>query len=171
MSASEFIITAEPTPDEAQYLEDRIYEFNSSVTGLTDGEWLAIFVRDEQERIVAGICGNTWGGCCEIRQLWVEEPRRKQGLGTRLLRAAEQEARRRGCTQILLMTFSFQAPAFYARHGFEALVTVEDHPRGHRNLLLRKYLDAEGPGAARGPSRGEQTGRVAGRMGSGSGEL
>lgn len=142
MSVSEFIITAEPAPGEIQYLEDRIYEHNSSVTGITDGEWLAIFVRDEQERIVAGICGNTWGGCCEIRQLWVEEPRRKQGLGTRLLQAAEQEASRRGCAQILLMTFSFQAPAFYAKHGFEALAAVEDHPRGHRNLLMRKYLDA-----------------------------
>ena len=141
MSASEFVIATEPTPDEVQYLEDRLYEFNSTVTGITEGEWLAIFVRDERDRIVAGICGNTWGGCCEIRQFWVEKSRRKQGLGTRLFGAAEQEARRRGCTQILLMTFSFQAPAFYAKHGFEVLAAVDDHPRGHRNLLLRKQLD------------------------------
>ena len=81
MSAPEFVVTAEPTPDEVQYLEDRIYEFNSGVTGIDGGEFLAIFVRDEQERIVAGICGNTWGGCFEIRQFWVEEARRRQGLG------------------------------------------------------------------------------------------
>jgi len=59
MSASEFVIDTGPTPDEVQYLEDRLYEFNSSVTGITDGAWLAIFVRDEQDRIVAGVCGNT----------------------------------------------------------------------------------------------------------------
>ena len=141
MSASEFVIDTEPTPDEVQYLEDRLYEFNSNATGITDGEWLAIFVRDERDRIVAGICGNTWGGCLEIRQFWVEESRRRQGLGRRLLGAAEQEARRRGCTQILLMTFSFQAPAFYAKHGFQVLASVDDQPRGHRNLLLRKRLD------------------------------
>jgi GNAT superfamily N-acetyltransferase len=140
MSASELVITTEPTPGEVQYLEDRIYEFNSSATGITDGEWLAIFVRDDQDRITAGLCGNTWGGCLEIRQFWVEEARRKQGLGTRLLEAAEQEARRRGCRQILLMTFSFQAPAFYAKHGFEVVAVVDDHPRGHQNLLLRKHL-------------------------------
>jgi GNAT superfamily N-acetyltransferase len=142
MCTSELAINTEPTPNEVQYLEDRIYEFNSTATGITDGEWLAIFVRDEEDRIVAGICGNTWGGCLEIRQFWVEEARRKQGLGTRLLGAAEQEARQRGCRQIFLMTFTFQAPAFYAKHGFEVVAVVDNHPRGHKNLLLRKRLGA-----------------------------
>src|SRR5215831_17640017 len=140
MRTSELVVNTEPTPDEVQYLEDRIYEFNSAATGITDGEWLAIFVQDDDQRIVAGICGNVWGGCAEIRQFWVEEARRRQGLGTRLLLAAEQEARRRGCRQMLLATFTFQAPAFYAKHGFEVAAVLDDHPRSHKNLLLRKHL-------------------------------
>jgi GNAT superfamily N-acetyltransferase len=150
----DLVIQTEPSPADVQYLEDRIYEFNSAATGITGGEWLAILVRDDEERIVAGICGNTWGGCLEIRQFWVEEKRRGQGLGTRLLLAAEQEARRRGCRQILLMTFSFQAPAFYAKHGFEVVAVVNDHPRGHENLLLRKRLGETGGAAVRGAGRG-----------------
>lgn len=142
MRTPELVISAEPAPVEVQYLEDRLYEFNSAATGITDGEWLAILVRDDENRIVAGLCGNTWGGCAEIRQFWVEEARRRQGLGTRLLAAAEKEARRRGCRQMLLMTFSFQAPAFYAEHGFEIVAVVDDHPHGHQNLLLRKRLGA-----------------------------
>lgn len=141
MLSSELLITTEPTPDQVQYLEDRIYEFNSGATGITDGAYLAIFVKDERGEILAGICGNTWGGCLEVRQFWVEEGRRKQGLGTKLLRAAEQEARQRGCRQILLMTFTFQAPAFYAKHGFEVIAVVDDHPCGHQNLLMRKRLE------------------------------
>jgi GNAT superfamily N-acetyltransferase len=140
MAEPEFRVETDPAPGQVQYLEDRIYEFNSGATGLSDGAWLAIFVRDDSGRIVAGLCGSTWGGCCEIRQFWVEASRRGQGLGTRLLEAAEREARRRGCTQMFLMTFSFQAPAFYAKRGFETLAAVDDYPRGHRNLLLRKNL-------------------------------
>src|SRR5262245_30008962 len=91
MPASEFVITKCPAPDQMQRLEDLLYDFNSKATGITDREWFAIFVKDERDRLVAGICGNTWGGCMEIRQFWVEESLRKKGLGTRLLEAAEQE--------------------------------------------------------------------------------
>src|SRR5215470_9406948 len=129
------LIPVQPAADEVQYLEDRIYEFNASTTGITDGEWLAFFVR-EHDRIVAGI----WGGTCELRQFWVEESNRHLGLGTKLFQAAEREARRRGCTQIVLMTFSFQAPAFYEKRGFQAVATIDNHPRGHRNLLMLKRL-------------------------------
>jgi len=135
------LIPVGPTVDDVEYLEERIYEFNSRTTGIDDGQWLAFFVR-ERDRIVAGICGNTWGGTCELRQFWVEEPRRRHGIGTMLFDAAEQEARRRGCTQIVLMTFSFQAPEFYERNGFEVVATVDGHPRGHKNLLMRKKLAA-----------------------------
>ena len=135
----EVIIETEPTPDEIRYLEDRLYEFNSMATGIRDGKWLAIFARDGG-RIVGGICGNTWGGCMEIRQFWVEEARRKQGLGARLFAEAEQEALRRGCRQILLSTFTFQAATFYGKRGFEVVAEVDDHPCGHKSLLLRKRL-------------------------------
>ena len=150
---SEFVIETDPTPEQIQHLEDRLYEFNSQTTGITDGEGLAIFVRDEQGRVVAGIGGHTWGGCCEIKQFWVEEPRRRQGLGAKLLQAVEHEARRRNCKKITLTTHSFQAPEFYVRHGFSVLAVVEDNPRGYQNLLLQKELETvervtNGPSAA-----------------------
>lgn len=129
----------DPTPGEVEYLEDRIYAFNSTATGIVDGELFAFFVRDG-DRIVAGIAGNTWGGTCEVRQFWVDDAQRGRGLGTTLFEAAEREALRRGCRQIVLMTFSFQAPSFYERHGFEVIAAIDDHPHGHRNLLMRKRL-------------------------------
>jgi hypothetical protein len=38
MRTFQLVINTEPTPDEVQYLEDRLYEFNSAATGITDGE-------------------------------------------------------------------------------------------------------------------------------------
>jgi GNAT superfamily N-acetyltransferase len=140
MPAPEFVIETDPEPRHVQYLEDRIYEFNSGITQIADGEGLAIFVSDDEGQVVAGIAGHTWGGYCEIRQFWVDESQRRLGLGTRLLRAVEQEARRRGCSRIYLATFSFQAPAFYSKHGFDILAAIDDYPRGHQNLLLGKVL-------------------------------
>ena len=139
--SADFVIETDPTPEQVQFLEDRLYEFNSEATRIKDGQGLAILVRGDGERIVAGISGHTWGGCCEIRQFWVEEILRGQGLGTRLLRAAEEEARRRRCRQIVLTTHSFQAPEFYERRGFQVIAAVDDYPQGHRHLLLRKSLD------------------------------
>jgi GNAT superfamily N-acetyltransferase len=138
VSTSEFVIETDPTPEQVQYLEDGLYEFNSEATGITDGQGLAIFVKDEPDRIVGGICGHTWGGCCEIRQLWVEESRRRQGIGTRLLRAAEQEARRRNFRQMVLTTFSFQAPEFYTEALYQhSCHQPQSRGRSNRYLLTR----------------------------------
>ena len=139
---TELVVETEPGPEQVQYLEDRIYEYNADTTRLDDGEWLAIFLRDDTGRIIAGISGNTWAGCCEIRQFWVEKSQRGLGMGGRLLAAVEREARRRGCTQIILMTFSFQAPAFYARRGFITVTVLDGYRGGHHNLLMRKRLRA-----------------------------
>lgn len=127
-------------PAHFAWLEDRLYEYNVQATGIDDGDWLSVLVRDDDGGIVAGLGGTTWGGTLEVRQLWVHASHRGSGLGSTVLRAAEAEARRRGCTQAVLNTYDFQAPAFYARHGYEHIATVEDYPRGHRGFTLRKSL-------------------------------
>jgi GNAT superfamily N-acetyltransferase len=134
----------EPSDAEVRFLEDRLYEFNVSATGLADGRGLGAFVRDADGGLVAAAAGHTWGGTCEIKQVWVRADRRRAGLGSRLLAAMETEARTRGCRQVLLTTFDFQAPGFYARLGYEVAAELPDYPAGHRHLVLRKRL---APGA------------------------
>jgi GNAT superfamily N-acetyltransferase len=140
VASPELVMRTDPTPAEIGFLEDRLYEFNSKVTGIVDGVGLAVFGRDVQGEVVAGLCGHTWGGCCEIRQVWVHEKHRGQGIGRRLLDVAETEARRRGCFQIVLATHSFHAPEFYRKLGFEIVDSLPDYPRGHQHLRLRKVL-------------------------------
>jgi GNAT superfamily N-acetyltransferase len=124
----------------AAWLEDRLYEFNVASTGFADGEALC-FTIDDGDRVVAGIAGHTWGGCCEIKQLWVDGPARGRGLGAALLARAEAEATRRGCRQMLLSTHSFQAPGLYRARGFTEVGRVSDYPRGFDNIVFVKRLD------------------------------
>jgi ribosomal protein S18 acetylase RimI-like enzyme len=130
----------EPSAADIEFLEDRLYEFNAGTTGISDGRSLAVFLRDERRHIVAGAAGHTWGGTCELRQVWVAAPFRGSGLGRRVMAEAEAEAVRRGCQQIVLTTYSFQAPDFYRRLGFEVVFELADYPRGHAHVMLRKRL-------------------------------
>jgi ribosomal protein S18 acetylase RimI-like enzyme len=134
-------IDVEPAPGDVRVLEDRLYEYNVEQTGCDDGKWLSIFVRDDTGAVVAGLHGWTWSGTCRIQTVWVHRDLRRQNYGTRLLGAAEEEARARGCDQILLDTFSFQAPLFYQKLGYGVIDVVEGYPRSpHSCYCLRKTL-------------------------------
>ena len=75
-----------------------------------------------------------------MRFLWLRDELRGQGHGRALLEAAETEATRRGCGGVFLDSYSFQAPGFYARLGYETFAVLEDFPRAHRRHFLRKAL-------------------------------
>lgn len=147
MEPARYAIEDQPAADDVQVLEDQINAYNVARTGINDGRLLACFVRDEQGAIVGGIYGWTWGGCCEIKFLWVAETLRGQGVGTDLLLAAEREAMGRGCEQIVLDTHGFQAPQFYQQRGYQIVGEVAGYPRGSSKIYLQKTL------AERGESR------------------
>jgi ribosomal protein S18 acetylase RimI-like enzyme len=102
---------------------------------------MSFFIRDERAAIVAGLYGWTWGGACEIRDLWVRKDMRRRGYGKALVAAAEHEAIVRGCALMALDTHSFQAPAFYQRLGFEIIGSHQNYPHGHAKHYLRKMLN------------------------------
>jgi len=122
------------------FLVERIYQFNAKATGYFDGRPLAGRLRSEAGEVIAAFNGHTWGGCCVLAHLWVHDSQRGRGLGRALLQAAEAEAARRGCEQVVLATHSFQAPAFYERLGYERHAVIGGQPKGHANLVYVKRL-------------------------------
>ena len=123
-------------------LDKEIYDFNAAATGHHDGRELSIAVRGGDGDLLAGLTGCPWGGCGYVELLWVRGDQRGSGLGTRLLAAAEDEIRRRGCDRVALSTHSFQAPDFYARFGYTECGRTPDYPHGHDQIHLLKPLDS-----------------------------
>lgn len=101
---------------------------------------LSVFLRDDGNSTVGGIIGATVWGWLEIKLLWVSAEHRDQGFGTKLVRAAEAEAERRGCHHALVDTFDFQARGFYERMGYERFGRLDDYPKGHARFFFQKQL-------------------------------
>ena len=94
--------------------------------------------------------GDRWLGglTARITQRWlflhllgVTREAQGTGVGSRLMRAVEDEARARDCLGVWLDTYSFQAPGFYARLGYEEVGRIPDYPPGHARVFLAKRLD------------------------------
>ncbi|MBV1800192.1 GNAT family N-acetyltransferase [Siccirubricoccus sp. G192] len=88
--------------------------------------------------------GESYAGWLFIRYLWIAEPLRRQGIGSLLIREAEQRARARGCHSATVDTFSFQAPDFYLKQGFADLAGWTIRRRGNGSSCASGWLE---PGA------------------------
>ena len=130
------VFESNPRPQDIDRLGQGIDAFDLPTVGPSDRVDLTYFVRGDRGTILAGMHGNTVDGWLYISSLWVDEALRGTGLGSALMRRAEDEGRRRGCTHAYLDTFSYQAPAFYARLGYVVFAELEDFPAPHRRIFL-----------------------------------
>ncbi|SCG44086.1 GNAT family N-acetyltransferase [Micromonospora inositola] len=121
-------------------LERELTAYNNAATGADDEADLSVRVVDADGELVGGLTGWTWGGRAGINMVWVRDDRRHEGWGGRLLRATEEEAARRGCTEISVSSFSFQAPDFYRRHGYSDTGIRDGIPGGHVDHQFWKSL-------------------------------
>ncbi|HEX8833027.1 MAG TPA: GNAT family N-acetyltransferase [Abditibacteriaceae bacterium] len=126
-------------PEDAHILNHILEEHNFDETA-TRRSTLAILLRDGDHRTVGGIVGTIAWGLLYITTLSVHSQFRGQGYGAKLLAAAEQEGMARGCHLAHLHTMSFQAPAFYQKHGYTVFKVLEGEPREYKRYLLEKKL-------------------------------
>ena len=135
-------IDINPEHRDVESLKDRVDTFNVDETRIYDFKELAILLKDSTGQMFAGIYAYTWGGCLDIKLLWVRADCRGAGLGSNLMRAAEQEAIARGCHVATLETHSFQAPDFYKKLGYEEIGVLDGYPIHHKKYYLKKILSA-----------------------------
>lgn len=124
-----------------QALSDGLDAVNDAETqGITPQRELTAAVRDGAG-VVGGVSGWTWGTCAGIGMVWLREDARGTGLGRRLMTAFEDAARARGCVQVLVSSFTFQAPGFYEGLGYTEFARSEGLPvAGAADVHFRKDL-------------------------------
>ncbi|OKI04764.1 GCN5 family acetyltransferase [Streptomyces sp. CB02923] len=121
-------------------LEDGLDAFNAAATDDAGRTGFSVRVTDAEGELIGGLTAWTWGGLCGIHLLWVREDSRAGGWGTQLLRAAEEEAVRRGCDRATVSSYTFQAPGFYQSQGYAEVGRVPGIPGGHADVYLYKEL-------------------------------
>lgn len=117
-----------------------IQDYNTQQAGDDQGKNLCFVLRSPDQEIVGGVIGATYWDWLYINLMWIKEELRGHGYGQRLLMLAEEEGRKRGAKQVYLDTFSFQAPGFYKKYGYEVFGELHDFPPGHRRYFLTKRL-------------------------------
>ena len=100
---------------------------------------LGVFQEDSAGTKQAGLIGETFGNWLSIKYLWVSSDLRRNGVGSRLLKAAEDEAKSRGAKYVFVDTFDFQAPGFYVKHGYHEVFELSEYPKtGTRHYYTKE---------------------------------
>ena len=133
-------LTDSPSREDNHQVELGLDAYNTRFAEPHNHRPLSIFLRDPEGKIAAGLVGGTHWGWLHVELLWVYERLRGQGWGSRILKAAEDEARARGCRHADLDTLSFQALPFYEKQGYVIWGVLEDYPPGHKRYYVKKDL-------------------------------
>jgi GNAT superfamily N-acetyltransferase len=131
-------IEENPAAADLDVIERALVEHNEAKSEPRNHTPLTLFLRSAEGQIVGGLRGHTVWGWLFVSQLWVAKDVRDQDYGTKLIEAAECEAKARGCHAAYVDTFSFLALDFYRKCGYAVFGALEDFPKGHTRYFLKK---------------------------------
>lgn len=138
----QYILTPTLNTTDQQELFVGLRRYNHTFLPAHEVGHFGVYCRDDQGAMLGGLNGSIKGQWLCIDYLWVDESMRGKGVGGKLIQQAENHAQQLGCNLSLVDTFSFQAPLFYTKLGYQTVMTLEDFPKvGMQRHYLRKVLD------------------------------
>ena len=117
-----------------------IHQFNKEQAGEDNGQSFCFVLQGPDQESVGGVIAAVHWDWLYVDLMWIKEEFRGQGYGSRLLVMAEDKAREFGAKNAYLDTFSFQAPDFYKKYGYQVFGELKGFPTGHQRYYLRKEL-------------------------------
>ena len=136
-------LVAQKNKGDKRFVCKHLYQYNVDRTGgvlkQTDNS-ISLYLKDDAGNVMGGILANTFLYCLYIDVLWIDESIRGKGYGRDLMLEVERMAKEGGCTFAHTTTFSFQAPDFYQRMGYQIFGVIDDYPGEIKQFFLKKKL-------------------------------
>ncbi len=129
-----------PQPEDVRVIKEGLRAFTDAKVGPVNSRPFALLVRDEGGSVVGGLDAEMRWTWLFIAHLWLPEPFRGRGLGSRLLARAEEFGRQHNCTAAYLDTLEFQALSFYQHRGYTVYGVLDGFPPSSRRVYLQKRL-------------------------------
>lgn len=134
-------ITNDGSETDIEEIYRELKQYNLSKREPSNNVPLGIFIEDNDGKKTAGLIGETFGNWLCIKYLWVNEKLRGNGIGKKLIDAAEAEAKNRGCKYSFVDTFDFQAPDFYRKLGYNDVLALKEYPYTGARYYFTKELN------------------------------
>jgi GNAT superfamily N-acetyltransferase len=117
-----------------------LVRFNRQQAGPLRYRRTVLSVRDDKGRLLGGLILQSYWKESYVELLWLSTRARRAGYGSKLILEAERRARRRGSRLIHLNTYSFQAPGFYEKQGYQRFGGMAGSPQGASRHFYVKRL-------------------------------
>lgn len=114
--------------------------YNKEQAGDNQFQRLCYVLQENSEEILGGVISEVYWEWLYIDLLWVKEELRGRGYGRQLMETVENKAREQGAKNAYLDTFSFQAPVFYEKLGYQVYGKLQDFPPGQERFFMKKEL-------------------------------
>ncbi|PIJ49224.1 biphenyl 2,3-dioxygenase [Erwinia sp. OLTSP20] len=137
----DIVLTHNPRREDVDDIRRGLVDYNRQFMDIQRTSPLGLFINDPQGKKLAGLTGSLSGDWLRIEMLWISEALRGQQVGTRLMQAAEEEARQHQCRYAQVDTASFQARPFYEKLGYRVGWVLDNYPHpGAQRFYLTKHL-------------------------------
>jgi GNAT superfamily N-acetyltransferase len=128
-----------PALNDIDIIQKGINQFNNNQLGESPKEF-CIYLRDDTNVIHGGLFGVSFSDSIHIVLMWLDDKLRGKGYGSKLMKAAEDEAIKRNCAYSFVDTFSFQAEGFYRKCGYKPFGTIKHALFDNSRIFLKKSL-------------------------------
>ncbi len=135
MHLLKIIKKSDPEEIVGNFIDEAFTEFSKASDVALNYEDYWFVAEDDSGEIIGTITGRAYYNEVHIGDLIIDKRFRRQNIGTKLVRAVEEEYRNKGFEKITLTTFGFQAPEFYKKLGYTLEFVRED-----KDPKLSKYF-------------------------------